>query len=54
MEKDLENETKLTWKCFQEVSARTTKARRPKTMICLEHMRSHYFEYLDFMNLKLQ
>jgi hypothetical protein len=31
-----------------------TKVQEPKTMIRLEHIHSRCFEYLDFMNLKLQ
>jgi hypothetical protein len=32
----------------------TTKVGEPKTVVCLEHMRTWCFEYLDFMGPKLQ
>jgi hypothetical protein len=54
LEKDLEDETLLNWKCFQEVPIGMTKIGEPKIMIHLEHIQSRCLEYLDFMGPKLQ
>jgi hypothetical protein len=54
LEKDLEHETFLNWKCFQEVLAGMTKIGQPKIVIRLEHIQNQCLEYLDFMGPKLQ
>jgi hypothetical protein len=36
LEKDLEHDTIMSWKCFQEVHVGTTKAGEPKTIISLD------------------
>jgi hypothetical protein len=54
LEKDLEHETFLNWKCFQNVPVGTTKIGQPKIVICLQHIQSRCLEYLDFMGPKLQ
>ncbi len=40
MEKDRKHEIIFSWKCFQEVLVATTKVGEPKTVVCLEHMRT--------------
>lgn len=52
LEKDLEHEIFLNWKCFQEVPTKMTKTSQPKIVIHLEHIQSQCLEYLDFMGPK--